>query len=159
MKSNSFNILAAGFLDGTIALYDNKSKYAKREFVKDNNSLLINLFTPDNEYYMIAGYESGDIKFWDMRNFKDPFKSFKILDGNVTSIDSQDCGKLLIGGSLDSVKVMNFTGDEISHINYDGLLGQRLAPVSCLSLHKYKPSLAVATTDAFMTVYSGNIKG
>lgn len=126
--------VAMGFADGTVCLYDKRlavttnKPYSCAAKFKEHKQPIINMHIQKiNNYQLITGSASGDIKFWDTRFLDSSIKTFEAHKG-CTALAIHDYAPVMASGSNNQfVKVFNTNGDTLSMIYYhDGFLGQRI---------------------------------
>lgn len=97
------NLLASCSQDGYLNIWDITNKpdqfvisMQHKEKIRDCQ------FSPFNEYYIMASYNSGAIKLWDTRNYKTCVKEFIQHDMDVLSIDwHPELENVFCSGSMD----------------------------------------------------------
>lgn len=80
--------LVAGFGDGTLRLFDARSRpeYAVKMTMREHTSWVVQTHVYPDKYEMLSGSVSGELKFWDLRYPKNSVKSLEAHRSPMTAL-------------------------------------------------------------------------
>ena len=102
---------------------------------------------------IIYGGVSGEVRLCDLRQNG----SVQVCQSGqeITTMATHANAHLFALGSVHQINVHHASGSVVNTIKYyDGFIGQKIAPVSCLTFHPNKVLLASGTTDNYISVYA-----
>ena len=103
-KNNQFFAVGCGYKEKTVCIYDLHKNGHQIFCAKDKHGLVGSLiFTPDNKY-IIAGFESGIIKMWDIKTGK-LHKSFERHKDIVTALVLGNNNQLISASGDGEIKI------------------------------------------------------
>ncbi|XP_071815163.1 regulatory-associated protein of mTOR-like isoform X2 [Apostichopus japonicus] len=161
------SLLIAGCGDGSLRLYDRRLAPTDSRVMtlREHDSWVTNVYlekgsTGDGK--IISASDAGDIRFWDPR-FTESVKLINTFPSLTAMAVHSETNLIACGysgySSQQLISVYNTAGDALSHIKYyDGFIGQRIGPVSCLAFHPYRNYLAAGSRDSFLSIYSTDKK-
>lgn len=160
-RNGSGKLLYAGFADGSVRLYD--TRLAGSQLVHTMTELkgnpVVSVSLPTCSDSLICGSTAGIVKFWDCKtqNSNSTITTAASPNAMMQALSAHDQTPIIAIGSTDQrIKVLNYKGEEISHIRYhEGFLGQRISPVTCLTFHSCHNLLAAGFQDALVSIYAG----
>ncbi|XP_059639514.1 regulatory-associated protein of TOR 1-like isoform X2 [Cornus florida] len=151
---------AAGFLDGSIRLFDLRSPEmlvcATWPHTRRVESVVgIGFQSGLDSAKIVSASQAGDIKFLDIRHQKDAYLTINAHRGSLTALAVHRHAPIIASGSAKQlIKVFNLEGNLLSTIGYYSTFkAQKMRPVSCLSFHPYKVLLAGGAADACISIY------
>jgi WD40 repeat protein len=104
------NILAVGYNDGYIQLWDISSKKAISKLIRGHEAE-VNDIRFNNKYYQMAtASNDGTLKIWDTRDLTTPPINFLDNDGFVMAIEFSPDGELIISGTYGDKGPNNLVG-------------------------------------------------
>ncbi|KAI9922345.1 hypothetical protein PsorP6_002603 [Peronosclerospora sorghi] len=153
-------MVVAGFGDGTLRIYDTRSRpdYAVKVVMKEHTSWVVQTHIYIGRNELLTGSVTGELKFWDMRYPKNSVKSLEALRSPMTALAVHNYAPIFASGSHNQfIKVFRCDGEQMALIRYhEGFLGERIGPVSCLAFHPHRLFLAAGATDSVVAVYSSD---
>lgn len=161
-QSNPVSWIFAGFADGSVGVYDERvHTNGGRVHLSHTHSNWINhahmrVDVPE----VLIGSVRGTVKFWDMRTMR-TYKTLEIQKSPLTSLTVHNSAPIMASGShAQFIKILTLGGEQLGNIikYYDGFLGQRIGPVSCLAFHPHKLLLASSSTDGIVSLYGASDK-
>lgn len=167
LSSDGEHSIAAGFLDGSIRIYDTRLKKTDcRTFTFRKHSekiLTLHMFKPGEKHInLVSGDSGGEVRFWDKRA---PTSVKRVDIGQKMSVmsvhpnaDVFACGLKFGKG----IKIYNLDGTSragcVIKCQDNTFFASRHNPsVSCLAFHPLKTSLVAGYTDAVISIYSSRI--
>ncbi|KAG1683862.1 hypothetical protein DVH05_012718 [Phytophthora capsici] len=157
---NMPGMLVAGFGDGTLRIFDSRSRpdYAVKTSMKEHTSWVVQTHIYAGRNELLTGSVTGELKFWDMRYPKNSVKSLEAHRSPMTALAVHDYAPVFASGSHNQfIKVFRSDGEQLALIRYhEGFLGERIGPVSCLAFHPHRLFLAAGATDSVVAVYSSD---
>ncbi|GAV06118.1 hypothetical protein RvY_16150 [Ramazzottius varieornatus] len=152
-------LFVAGYGDGSVRLYDRRLPATEAQVMVFDGHLTPVVATRmppnvlNNKIYSAS--TDGDVKLWDAR-MPNPLLVIKTVPG-LSCVDFHSRAELFCCGSTaQTANIYSFVGTALGSIrHYEGFMGQRIGPVASVAFHPYKATLAVASTDSFVSVYSG----
>ncbi|KAI1724258.1 target of rapamycin complex 1 subunit mip1 [Ditylenchus destructor] len=169
----SANMVATGFGDGTLAVYDVRLPPDECQIMRlrDFKAPIIGSSFLDGQF-LIAGSRDGDIKIYEPRMFHESTVEFNVLDSplgdesskasSVSLMHIQQSGKLVACALNDStVRIYDALGTAcLSKNRYSPIIASRGTPSDISSLsptamrfHQSKVMLGIATTDNCFAAY------
>ena len=151
----------AGFADGSIAVYDERvHSNGGRVHVSHTHGTWVNYAhlradVPE----VVIGSVRGTVKFWDLRSMR-TYKTLEVQKSPLTSLSVHNCAPILAAGShAQFIKVLTLSGEQLGNVikYYDGFLGQRIGPVSCLAFHPHRLLLGASSTDGIVSIYQASV--
>lgn len=113
------SVLAAGFEDGTVALWNLQTRDAPpRTFRPHRNRVTVIAFSPPPNTVLITGGAEETLYAWDVASTK-KIRTYPTLGNQVTALDFTLLGDLMIGGTA--------AGDLLIWDPNSGVLGQRIS--------------------------------
>ncbi|XP_022092317.1 regulatory-associated protein of mTOR-like isoform X1 [Acanthaster planci] len=153
------SLLIAGCGDGSVRLYDRRLAPTESRVMtlREHNSWVVNVHLQKGagDGKIISASVNGDVRFWDPRFTE----SVKLIQTNFSLLTTmavhQQANIFACGSANQLISVFNMSGDTLSNIKYyEGFIGQRIGPVSCLAFHPLKVYLASGSRDSFLSIYS-----
>ncbi|XP_033630484.1 regulatory-associated protein of mTOR-like isoform X1 [Asterias rubens] len=158
------SLLIAGLGDGSVRLYDRRLAPTDSRVLtlREHNSWVVNVHLQkgSGDGKIISASVNGDVRFWDPR-FSESVKLIQPSFNTLTAMAVHPQANIFACGSANQlISVFNMSGDTLSNIKYyEGFIGQRIGPVSCLAFHPLKTHLASGSRDSFLSIYSTEKKG
>jgi regulator-associated protein of mTOR len=156
------HLVVAGCGDGSVRLFDWRvpPRYSHVNTFADQHGWIVNVATlPHDDDQIISGTVTGNVKLWDLRTGQAlrTYTTAAATNDVTTAVAVHPWDPVIACGSQNQrIKVLSFTGDELSTIRYhDGFLGQRIGPISALAFHPRRALLAAGATDSIISIYSG----
>ncbi|KAL6132993.1 hypothetical protein ACLB2K_065230 [Fragaria x ananassa] len=173
--------LTAGFVDGSVRLYDVRSpdmlvcemrphaqklervvgNVQKMERGVGNTQKVERVvgigFQPGlDPSKIVSACQAGDIQFLDIRNGRDPYHTIEARRGSLTALAVHRHAPLIASGSAKQlIKVFSLEGKQLGTIRYyPSFMAQKIGPVSCLAFHPYEVLLAAGAADACASIYA-----
>ncbi|CEG40643.1 regulatory-associated protein of mtor [Plasmopara halstedii] len=157
---NFSDMLVAGFGDGTLRIFDSRSRpdYSIKITTKEHSSWVVQTHIYAGRNELLTGSVTGELKFWDIRFPKNSIKSLEAHRSPMTALAVHDYAPIFASGSHNQfIKVFRSDGEQLALIRYhEGFLGERIGPVSCLAFHPHRLFLAAGATDSVVAVYSSD---
>ncbi len=144
------SVLAAGFEDGTVALWNLQTLDAPpRTFRAHRDRVTVIAFSPPPNTALITGGADERLYAWDIAS-GEKIRAYPTLRNQVTSVDFTLLGDLMLGGTA--------SGDLLIWDPNSGILGQRLSEYHKDSIHRVdiQPAGNLALTtgaDGMLTVF------
>jgi hypothetical protein len=147
----------AGFADGSIAVYDERvhSNGGRVHFSHTHGTWVNYVHLRADVPEVVIGSVRGTVKFWDLRTMR-TYKTLEVQKSPLTSLTVHNCAPILAAGShAQFIKILTLSGEQLGNVikYYDGFLGQRIGPVSCLAFHPHKLLLGASSTDGIVSIY------
>jgi len=107
-------------------------------------------------FQIVSASQAGDMKFLDMRNYRDPYLTIKAHRGSLTALAVHRHAPIIASGSAKQIiKLFSLNGEPLGSIRYHlTIMAQKIGPVSCLTFHPYQVLLAAGATDALFSIYA-----
>ncbi len=162
LQTNPVSWIFAGFADGSVGVYDERvHTNGGRVHLSHTHSNWVNhahmrLDVPE----ILIGSVRGTVKFWDLRTMR-TYKTLEIQKSPLTSLAVHNSAPIMASGShAQFIKILTLGGEQLGNIikYYDGFLGQRIGPVSCLAFHPHRLLLASSSTDGIVSLYGASDK-
>jgi len=157
--SSNGKTVVAGVYDGTLAFIDCRTpgRAFVMNTVREHTSPVQHVAIPHSSHSIVSGASSGEVKLWDFR-YTASCNTFANVQSGLSALAVHDYAPLIaIGSSQQKIKVINFSGDELSLIRYhDGFLGQRIGRVSSLAFHPFRLLLAAGAADSIVSIYESS---
>lgn len=152
----------AGFADGSIGVYDERvnSNGGRVHFSHTHGTWINHAHIRADVPEVLIGSVRGTVKFWDLRTMR-TYKTLEVQKSPLTSLAVHNCAPIMATGShAQFIKILTLGGEQLGNIikYYDGFLGQRIGPVSCLAFHPHKLLLASSSTDGIVSLYGAGDK-
>ncbi|KAL9398912.1 hypothetical protein Peur_007873 [Populus x canadensis] len=151
----------AGFVDGSVKLYDVRTPEmlvcATRPHTENVEKVVGIGFHPGlDPGKIVSASQAGDMKFLDMRNYRDPYLTIKAHRGSLTALAVHRHAPIIASGSAKQIiKLFSLNGEPLGSIRYHlTIMAQKIGPVSCLTFHPYQVLLAAGATDALFSIYA-----
>ncbi|KAJ6331470.1 hypothetical protein OIU76_009949 [Salix suchowensis] len=151
----------AGFVDGSVKLYDVRTPEmlvcATRPHTENVEKVVGIDFHPGLEPgKIVSASQAGDMKFLDMRNYRDAYLTIKAHRGSLTALAVHRHAPIIASGSAKQmIKLFSLNGEPLGSIRYHlTIMAQKIGPVSCLTFHPYQVLLAAGATDALFAIYA-----
>ncbi|KAJ8953916.1 hypothetical protein NQ318_019156 [Aromia moschata] len=146
----------AGCEDGSIRLFDrrcNPSDARVRVWMEHPKSVL-GVQLRDN--LIVSGSSEGDIKIYDIRKNESIHGTQAIQNNGMSCFAMHRSANIYACGSLNQfISIYTLKGTLINTIRfYEGFMGHKIGPVTCLNFHSHKVALATGTSDCCVNVYS-----
>ncbi|KAJ8753815.1 hypothetical protein K2173_000069 [Erythroxylum novogranatense] len=152
--------LAAGFVDGSVKLYDVRKPDMLVCSTRPHKQKLERVvgigFLPGLDPGKIASAsQAGDIEFLDIRNSKDAYLTIRSFRGSLTALAVHRHAPVIASGSANKIiKVFSLKGEPLGAIRYyPTLMAQKIGSVSCLAFHPYQVLLGAGAADAWVSIY------
>lgn len=147
----------AGFADGSIAVYDERvhSNGGRVHFSHTHGTWVNYAHLRADVPEVVIGSVRGTVKFWDLRALR-TYKTLEVQKSPLTSLTVHNLSPILAAGShAQFIKILTLSGEQLGNVikYYDGFLGQRIGPVSCLAFHPHKLLLGASSTDGIVSIY------
>ncbi|XP_044758345.1 regulatory-associated protein of mTOR isoform X2 [Coccinella septempunctata] len=106
------------------------------------------------ENLVMSGSAKGDVKLYDIR-MKHALETHQVYDDGMLCFDVHSSAGLFACGSANQpIGIYNLQGTYLNSIKfYEGFMGHRIGPVSCIGFHPHKVILATGTSDCSISVY------
>ena len=151
-------LVFAGFGDGSLKLFDTRSKHPAASFGKEHDAWIVHVSAYDvaPRRQLVSACLDGDARFWDFRVLKKSLSTVNVQSSTMTNLVAHETAPLLASGSHNQfIKFMARDGRQLNIIRYhDGFLGQRIGPVSSLAFHPSKLLAAAGSTDSIVGIYA-----
>lgn len=151
-------LLAAGFADGSVRLYDGRlagsSEALVRTFRETSGSILAACLRDDTEH-LIVGCAQRSVRLYDIRRASVSMSHW-FTDGEMQHMDVHRTADILACGS-NNISVYGLDGRLLSTIRSHGFMG-KTDSVACLAFHPLKVSLAAGFLDHTVAVYVSDSK-
>lgn len=164
LSSDGEHSIAAGFLDGSIRIYDTRLKKTDcRTFTFRKHSekiLTLHMYKPGEKHInLVSGDSGGEVRFWDKRA---PTSVKRVDVGQKMSVMNVHPNADVFACGLKSgqgIKIYNLDGTSragcVIKCQDNTFFTSRHNPsVSCLAFHPLKTSLVAGYTDALISIYS-----
>lgn len=164
LTSDGEHSIAAGFLDGSIRIYDTRLKKTDcRTFTFRKHSekiLTLHMFKPGEKHInLVSGDSGGEVRFWDKRA---PTSVKRVDVGQKMSVMSVHPNADVFACGLkfgQGIKIYNLDGTSragcVIKCQDNTFFTSRHNPsVSCMAFHPLKSSLVAGFTDALVSIYS-----
>ncbi|KAF4124632.1 regulatory associated protein of mTOR [Geosmithia morbida] len=145
------NIFVAGFGDGAVRVYDTRlrpqeSMVRKWKDETDRQWVSSVHMQRGGKRELLSASRNGKVKIWDIRVDK-PLHAFQATRDTLrTASTHEHLPVFAVGTSAHTVKVFNFDGTNLSHVEpYSSFLQQnRGSPISATAFHPHRPILGCA---------------
>ena len=107
-------------------------------------------------FQIVSASQAGDMKFLDMRNYRDAYLTIKAHRGSLTALAVHRHAPIIASGSAKQmIKLFSLNGEPLGSIRYHlTIMALKIGPVSCLTFHPYQVLLAAGATDALFSIYA-----
>lgn len=164
LASDGEHSIAAGFLDGSIRIYDTrlrKTDCRTFTFRKHSDKISsLHMFKPGEKHInLVSGDLSGEVRFWDKRA---PTSVKRVDIGQKMNVMSVHPNADIFACGLKSghgIKLYNLDGASragcVLKCQDNTFFASRHNPsVNCIAFHPLKPSLVAGFTDSVISIYS-----
>ncbi|GLT45528.1 hypothetical protein SLA2020_193540 [Shorea laevis] len=150
--------LAAGFVDGSVRLYDFRTPENLVRAMQPHNQRVVGIgFQPGLEPgKIVSASQAGDIQFLDIRSYRDTYLTIDAHRGSLTALAVHRHAPIIASGSAKQlIKVFSLEGEQLGTIRYyTNFMAQKIGSVSCLTFHPYQVLLAAGAADACVSIYA-----
>ncbi|XP_045477385.1 regulatory-associated protein of mTOR isoform X1 [Harmonia axyridis] len=103
---------------------------------------------------IISGSAKGDVRLYDIR-MKNAMETYQIYEDGMSCFNVHSSAGLFACGSANQhIAIYKLQGSFLNSIKfYEGFMGHRVGPVSCIGFHPHKVVLATGTIDCSISVY------
>ncbi|XP_018566383.1 regulatory-associated protein of mTOR isoform X2 [Anoplophora glabripennis] len=147
---------AVGCGDGSVRLFDRRCNpsEAKVRVWMEHPSSVLGIQLRDN--LIVSGSSAGDVKIYDIRKNDSIHTTQAVQNSGMSCISIHRSANTFACGSLNqSISIYTLKGTLINTIRfYEGFMGHKIGPVTCLNYHPHKVALATGTMDCCVNVYS-----
>lgn len=169
-RRSKSGLIAIGFADGSVRLFDRRLSpaEAKVKTWREHGSWVLGLqlrgdkivtgrYVYKKKMYrsiQIYGFStSGDVRIFDIR--QNSSISTCQVSNEMTALTVHRNANMYACGSVNStINVHHLNGQTVNTIRfYEGFMGHRIGPVSCLAYHPHRIALAAGTVDCSVSVY------
>nr|ALE20568.1 Raptor [Leptinotarsa decemlineata] len=154
--STKLGLCAVGCGDGSVRLFDRRcspSEARVRVWMEHMGSVLT-IQLRDN--LIVSGSTGGDVKIYDVRKNDSVHSTQAIQNFGMSCMSVHRIASTYACGSMNQfINIYSLKGNLINTIRiYEGFMGHRIGPVTCLNYHPYKIALAAGTSDCCINVYT-----
>lgn len=146
----------AGCADGSVRLFDRRcSPQDSRVRVWMQHAGTV-LAVQIKDSLVISGSSDGDVKIYDIRKSDSLHTNVAIQNYGMSCMSiHRSANTYACGSASQFISIFNLNGSSLNTIRfYEGFMGQKIGPVSCLNFHPHKVVLAAGTSDCCVNVYS-----
>lgn len=153
---NRLGSAVVGCADGSVRLFDRRCgpQEAGVKVWMEHSATVLSVQLGDNS--VISGSADGDVKIYDIRT-SNSRTNIAIPNYGMSCMAVHRSANTYACGSLNQfISIFNAqTGSPLNTIRfYEGFMGHRIGPVTCLGFHPHKVVLAAGTSDCCVNVYS-----
>ncbi|KAF7273223.1 hypothetical protein GWI33_014074 [Rhynchophorus ferrugineus] len=148
-------LAVVGCTDGSVRLFDRRcgpQEARVRTWMEHMEPVLaVQLY--DNS--VISGSTKGNLKIYDIRKNNSLRTNLGVQDGELSCMAIHRSANIyLCGSSNQFINIISLNGSVLNTIrSYEGFMGQRIGPVTCLNFHPLKVVWAAGTSDCCVNVY------
>lgn len=144
-----------GCVDGSVRLFDRRCSPndAKVKVWLEHPGSVLTVQLRDN--IIISGSSSGDVKIYDIRKNDSIHTTQAIPSYGMSCMAIHRSANTYACGSMNQfISMYTLNGTLLNTIRgYDGFMGHKIGPVTCLNYHPHKMALASGTSDCAVNVY------
>ncbi|XP_046483288.1 regulatory-associated protein of mTOR isoform X4 [Neodiprion pinetum] len=155
----SGTLMALGCGDGSVRLFDRRLPPHEARVMtwREHTAWVLGAYfrgTATGAPRLITGSLSGDIRFFDLRK-NSSVNTVQTAQG-ITAMAVHNVADIFTCASMNQcISVYNMSGQNLNAIkSYEGFMGTRIGPVSCLNFHPYRVVLAAGCMDSSVSVYA-----
>ncbi|KAJ8928348.1 hypothetical protein NQ314_019078 [Rhamnusium bicolor] len=153
---SKLGLCVAGCADGSVRLFDRRCSpsEARVKIWMEHPGSVLGVQLRDN--LVVSGSSSGDVKIYDIRRNDSIHTTQAIQNYGMSCISIHRSANTYACGSLNQfISIYTLKGTLINTIRfYEGFMGHKIGPVTCLNYHPHKVALATGTSDCCVNVYS-----
>ncbi|KAL1512534.1 hypothetical protein ABEB36_002115 [Hypothenemus hampei] len=147
----------AGCSDGSVRLFDRRCspQDARVKVWMEHGGTVLSVQLKDN--LVISGSSEGEVKLYDIRHNDSLHTNIAISKQVGMSCMSihRSANAYACGSFNQFINIFSLNGNSLNTIRfYEGFIGQKIGPVSCLNFHPHKVALAFGTVDCCVNVYT-----
>lgn len=146
------DVLAAGFQDGAVRLWDQRTLAPTHDLRRHTAPVLAAAHSLRADL-LVTGCANGEICIYDTRKMA-------VLEeirapGPLAAVDVHPLCDLVACGSLNQcISLYDLRGNALNTIKFhEGFMGPRIGPVSCLAFHPLRCAMGVGSKDSTVSVY------
>ncbi|XP_050315215.1 regulatory-associated protein of mTOR [Anthonomus grandis grandis] len=146
----------AGCADGSVRLFDRRCspQDARVNVWMEHSGPVLSVQLKDN--LVISGSSDGDVKLYDIRKNDSLHTNSVIQNYGMSCMSIHRSANIYACGSANQfISINTLKGNALNTIRfYEGFMGPKIGPVSCLNFHPHRVLLAAGTTDCYVSIYS-----
>ncbi|CAH1990620.1 unnamed protein product [Acanthoscelides obtectus] len=149
-------LCVAGCADGSVRLFDRRCppNEARCKMWMEHPGKVLAVQMRDN--LVISGSSEGDIRIYDIRRNDSIHRTQAIQNYGMSCLSIHRSAHTYACGSLNQfISIYTLKGTLINTIRvYEGFMGHKIGPVTCLNYHPHRVALATGTQDCSISVYT-----